>query len=96
MAEGEVVVKRSARVLVVDDGRLVLIKRIKPGHAVYYVTPGGTVEDGDDSAEAALHREVREELGGAIPSPSGPELAEFVVRNCAAVAAEARRGRMTR
>ncbi len=55
---------RSARALLVDDaGRLVLIKRTKPGRPPYWTTPGGRVEPCDASIEAALHRELMEELG---------------------------------
>lgn len=46
-----------------DDGRLLLIKRTKPGQAPYWTTPGGGVEDTDESVEAALQRELAEELG---------------------------------
>jgi ADP-ribose pyrophosphatase YjhB (NUDIX family) len=57
--------------LIDDDGRLLLIKRTKPGQAPYWTTPGGGVEDTDESVEAALQRELAEELGveasGAAP-----------------------------
>lgn len=57
-------VTRSARALLLDDaGRLVLIRRTKPGRPPYWTTPGGRVEPADDSLEAALHRELMEELG---------------------------------
>lgn len=57
------VVRRAARALLVDDEqRLVLIKRMKPGEPVYWTTPGGGVEDGE-SPTAALERELGEELG---------------------------------
>ncbi|MBB5787041.1 NUDIX domain-containing protein [Jiangella mangrovi] len=55
---------RSARALLFDDGgRLVLIKRVRPGRGPYWTTPGGKLEPSDDSLEAALHRELMEELG---------------------------------
>jgi 8-oxo-dGTP pyrophosphatase MutT (NUDIX family) len=41
----------------------VLIKRTWPGQVPYWTTPGGGVEPTDTSAEAALHRELAEELG---------------------------------
>ncbi|SEF15326.1 NUDIX hydrolase [Jiangella alba] len=54
----------SARALLLDDaGRLVLIKRTKPGRRPYWTTPGGRVEPSDASIESALHRELMEELG---------------------------------
>jgi 8-oxo-dGTP pyrophosphatase MutT (NUDIX family) len=63
------VVKRTARAIILDGNRLVLIKRTKPGLAPYWLTPGGGVEDGDAGIIAALHREIDEELGGKIIDP---------------------------
>lgn len=61
------VVKQSARALLFDsERRLVLIKRTKPGQEPYWVSVGGGLEPEDANAEAALHREVFEELGGKI------------------------------
>ena len=51
-------------------GRLVLIRRTRPGQAPYWTTAGGGVEDSDESAEAALHRELRE-LREEHPAQSG-------------------------
>lgn len=59
-----VVVRRTARAILLDDGgRIVLIKRTVPGRAPYWVTPGGGVEPEDASVEDGLHRELLEELG---------------------------------
>jgi ADP-ribose pyrophosphatase YjhB (NUDIX family) len=66
MEDGQptVISRRSARaILIDDDGQLVLIRRTKPGQAPYWTTAGGGVEAGDASVEAALHRELAEELG---------------------------------
>ncbi len=61
------IVKQSARALLFDnEGRLVLIKRVKPGQEPYWVAVGGGLEPEDRDVEAALHREVSEELGGRI------------------------------
>lgn len=58
------IVRRSVRAILLDeDDRLVLIKRIKPGQVPYWTTPGGGVESTDGSLEAALRRELHEELG---------------------------------
>ncbi|GAA4936127.1 hypothetical protein GCM10023224_16180 [Streptomonospora halophila] len=56
--------RRAARAILVDEqGCLLLIKRTKPNESPYWTTPGGSVEDSDESVEAALHRELAEELG---------------------------------
>src|SRR5437879_11051922 len=60
------IIKRSARVILLDGEDLVLIKRSKPGRDPYWVTVGGGVEEDDASIEGALHREVFEELGGTL------------------------------
>src|ERR1700755_3324165 len=65
------VARRSARAILIDeDGSLVLIKRTKPGVPVYWTTAGGKVEDTDPSPEAAMHREIFEELGGRATGAS--------------------------
>ncbi|WP_435106615.1 NUDIX domain-containing protein [Nocardiopsis synnemataformans] len=61
------IVKQSARALLLDsEGRLVLFKRTKPEQEPYWTSVGGRLEPEDADAEAALHREVLEELGGKI------------------------------
>jgi ADP-ribose pyrophosphatase YjhB (NUDIX family) len=60
------IVKRNARAILLDGDELVLMKRTKPGRDPYWVTVGGGVEEEDDSIEAALHREIFEELGGTL------------------------------
>lgn len=45
--------------VIVWDGKVLLIKRIKPTET-YYVFPGGGIEEGE-SPEAAVIREVKEE-----------------------------------
>ena len=58
------IARRSARAIIIDDhARLVLIKRTKPGRAPYWTTAGGGVEESDASVEAAMRREIFEELG---------------------------------
>ena len=49
-----------------QQGRLVLIKRTRPGVPEYWVTPGGGVEYSDADFEAALVRELMEELGAEV------------------------------
>lgn len=54
---------RKARAILIDsNGQLVLFKRTKPGRDVYWVAPGGFVDPADSSVEAALVRELDEEL----------------------------------
>ncbi|MFJ8669684.1 NUDIX domain-containing protein [Streptomyces sp. NPDC093600] len=60
------IVKRNARVILLDGDELVLIKRTKPDREPYWVSVGGGVEQDDATIEAALHREVFEELGGKL------------------------------
>ncbi|MPZ93333.1 MAG: NUDIX domain-containing protein [Propionibacteriales bacterium] len=63
--------RRAARTILIDaDGRLVLIKRTKSGQAPYWTAPGGGVEDTDVSLEAALYRELSEELGAEASGAS--------------------------
>ncbi|MFG1755726.1 NUDIX domain-containing protein [Streptosporangium sandarakinum] len=57
--------ERVRGVLITPAGRLLTIKRLRPGAAPYWVLPGGGVEDADATLEAALHREIHEELAGA-------------------------------
>ncbi len=67
------IVRRSVRaVLIDDDQRLLLIKRTKPGHAPYWTTPGGGIEEQDPTREAALARELLEELGAT--AVIGPQI----------------------
>ncbi|MBI1405980.1 MAG: NUDIX domain-containing protein [Caulobacter sp.] len=49
-------------VAIVRDGRLLLIRRLKPPEAGCWSLPGGKV-DFLETVEAALRREAREELG---------------------------------
>jgi 8-oxo-dGTP pyrophosphatase MutT (NUDIX family) len=89
--------RRSARAVLIDgSGRLLLIKRTKPGHAPYWTAPGGGVEDSDASVVDALHRELAEELGATVhsatqvlmldtPSTVGVDVQHFFVARLAAL-----------
>jgi 8-oxo-dGTP pyrophosphatase MutT (NUDIX family) len=48
------------------DGSLILIARRRAGRAPYLTFPGGHVEDSDRDLEAALRREVAEELAAGF------------------------------
>lgn len=56
--------ERVRAVLVTADGTMLVIRRIKPDIPEYWVLPGGGVEPSDESREAALHREIHEEIAG--------------------------------
>jgi len=99
-----VVVRQAARaILIDDDGRLVLIKRTKPGQAPYWTAPGGGVDASDESVEAALHRELAEELGAeasgaarvflfSSPSDEGVAVQHFFVARLKQLDESARSG----
>ncbi|MEU3193663.1 NUDIX domain-containing protein [Streptomyces sp. NPDC006992] len=56
--------ERVRAVLVTADNTTLVIRRTRPGIPAYWVLPGGGVEPGDESREAALHREIHEEIAG--------------------------------
>jgi 8-oxo-dGTP pyrophosphatase MutT (NUDIX family) len=66
-----------ASVIVVVDGRLALIDRVRDGAGPYSVVPGGGVEPGESIEEAAI-REAKEELGLDVSLRSSEPV--FVVR----------------
>ncbi len=96
--------RRAARAILIDDrGRLVLIKRTKPGQEPYWTAPGGGVEDSDSSIEAALYRELSEELGAeaagasqvflfSSPSDAGVAVQHFFVARLVTLDESARSG----
>lgn len=56
--------ERVRAVLVTADETMLVIRRTRPGIPEYWVLPGGGVEPSDESREAALHREIHEEIAG--------------------------------
>jgi ADP-ribose pyrophosphatase YjhB (NUDIX family) len=96
--------RRAVRAILIDDeGRLVLVKRIKTGQAPYWTAPGGGVEDSDASLEAALYRELAEELGAeatvvqqvflfSSPSEAGVAVQHFLVARLVGLDVAARSG----
>ncbi|GAA0375342.1 hypothetical protein Acor_67260 [Acrocarpospora corrugata] len=68
-------VRHSVRALLFDGDELVLFRRDKAGREPYWVTPGGGIEPEDASPEAALRRELAEELGAT----AGPVVPVFTL-----------------
>ncbi|PES97607.1 DNA mismatch repair protein MutT [Bacillus cereus] len=54
-------VRNRGAAIIVRDGKIALIKRVRDDE-IYYVFPGGGIEEGETSEEATK-REVYEELG---------------------------------
>ncbi len=54
---------RIRAILIDQQSRVILLKRIKPNREPYWVAPGGGLESTDTSPEDALRRELWEELG---------------------------------
>ncbi|GLU47191.1 NUDIX domain-containing protein [Nocardiopsis ansamitocini] len=65
----DAITRQSARAILLDGADLILIKRTRPGKPPYWVTPGGGVEPEDADIEAALRREIHEELAGTLRAP---------------------------
>lgn len=57
-------IERVRAVLITPAGTMLAIRRDRPGQPVYWVLPGGHVDPGDADAEAALRREIAEEIAG--------------------------------
>ncbi|MFD5895959.1 NUDIX domain-containing protein [Streptomyces sp. NPDC060366] len=58
--------RRNVRAVLLDGDHLVFLRRGWPGGSSYFTTVGGGVEPDDADLEAALRREVMEEIGATI------------------------------
>jgi 8-oxo-dGTP pyrophosphatase MutT (NUDIX family) len=67
-ADAEPLLSRRVRAIVlVPQGGILFIKRVKPHNPVaYWVAPGGGMETEDINLYAALRRELHEELGARV------------------------------
>ncbi|MGW3423782.1 NUDIX domain-containing protein [Streptomyces phaeochromogenes] len=61
-------VRHKVRAVLLDGDHLVFLRRGWPGAGPYWTTVGGSVEPDDADLEAALRREVMEEIGARIGS----------------------------
>ncbi|MEV4293190.1 NUDIX hydrolase [Microbispora rosea] len=68
-------VRHSVRAILFDGDDVVLFRRVRAGREPYWITPGGGVEPTDADPEAALRRELDEELGAT----AGPALQVFTL-----------------
>jgi len=59
-------VRHKVRAVLLDGDHLVFLRRGWPGAGPYWTTVGGSVEPDDADLEAALRREVMEEIGARI------------------------------
>lgn len=57
-------IERVRAVLVTPAQEVLVIRRERPNIPPYWVLPGGHVESADAGLEAALHRELAEEIAG--------------------------------
>jgi ADP-ribose pyrophosphatase YjhB (NUDIX family) len=57
-------IERVRAILITPAGSMLAIRRDRPGRDRYWVLPGGHVEPEDPDREAALRREIREEIAG--------------------------------
>src|SRR5689334_12474455 len=58
--------ERVRGILITDRNTLLLIRRVRPGRDPYWVFPGGGTEESDATLEAALEREVSEEMAASV------------------------------
>lgn len=66
-ADGPAISRPTARAIVLEGDRLLVMERIRDGEA-YFVLPGGGLEPGESPREACV-REVREETGLTLVNP---------------------------
>jgi 8-oxo-dGTP pyrophosphatase MutT (NUDIX family) len=94
-------IERVRAVLVTPEGSMLTIRRDRPTQATYWVLPGGHVDPADQSKEAALSREISEEIAGeadiysllhVLDSESGDERQYFYLGRIASWSFASRTG----
>lgn len=61
--------KERVRAVLLDGDEIILFRRTRPGVPLYWAFPGGGVEEQDAGLEAALLRELDEELRARVDRP---------------------------
>jgi len=73
-------VRNTARALIIQDGKLLTIKKERPHIGIYYTLPGGAQEP-DETLDQTLQRECREEVGLELLSSKLIGLREYISNN---------------
>ncbi|MET3549417.1 ADP-ribose pyrophosphatase YjhB (NUDIX family) [Paenibacillus favisporus] len=73
-------IRNTVRALIIQDGRLLAIKKERPEVGVYYALPGGAQEVGE-TLEQTLQRECFEELGIDVAEHKFICIREYISKN---------------
>jgi len=73
-------IRNTVRALIIQDGRLLAIKKERPEVGVYYTLPGGAQEIGE-TIEQTLQRECLEELGIDVAEHKFICIREYISKN---------------
>ncbi|MEC0178425.1 NUDIX domain-containing protein [Paenibacillus favisporus] len=73
-------IRNTVRALIIQDGRLLAIKKERPEVGVYYTLPGGAQEIGE-TIEQTLQRECLEELGMDVVEHKFICIREYISKN---------------
>ena len=73
-------IRNAVRALIVEDDKMLFIKKSLPDAGIYYVLPGGAQEP-DETLEQSLQRECLEELGLKMIDRKLLCIREYISRN---------------
>lgn len=73
-------IRNTVRALIIQDDKLLSIKKERPNVGIYYALPGGAQEP-NETLEQALKRECKEELGVEIIESNLLCIREYISRN---------------